>query len=281
MKTMKYLLSGLIFLSGFILFEARADDQIDDITTGEFHFTLAAGYGGIENPRAKSDDIITYVLPSWSYYDERFYIENFTLGYSLYESERFLVDLQTRLNEDGFFFELDGWNKVFLSDILGFKPNKQPLFGPEIPEVEIERNISYLGGLSTSWLTPYADITLGYFHDISGVHQGSEVHFKVKKNAAFSWGALGFEVGAIRKSSKLISYYYHFTQSELGRSRVPQPQSAAINYHTSGVLNLPLWQDVNFVAIITYTWLGDEITKNLMVEKDGYLSGFVGVSYAF
>ncbi|QYJ89269.1 MipA/OmpV family protein [Shewanella halotolerans] len=281
MKAMKYLLSGLIFLTVFFLYEARAEEQIDDITTGEFHFTLALGYGGIENPRAKSDDITTYALPSWSYYDDRFYVENFTLGYSLYESDSLLVDLQTRLNEDGFFFELDGWNKVFLSDILGFKPNKQPIFGPAIPEVPIERNISYLGGLSTTWLTPYSDFTLGYFHDISGVHQGNEIHLKAKKSMAFSWGALGFEVGAIRKSSQLISYYYHFTEEELGRSRVQQPQSAAINYHTSGVVNVPLWQDINFVAIITYTWLGDEITKNLMIEKDGYLSGFIGVSYAF
>ncbi|MDX1279692.1 MipA/OmpV family protein [Shewanella colwelliana] len=278
---MKYLFSSLCIIFGLTLIDARADEQLDAIKTGELQFTLALGYGGIENPRAKSDNITTYVLPSWSYYGERFYAENFTLGYSLYESDRFIVDLQTRLNEDGIFFELDGWSNVFLSDILGYKPNKQPLFGPKIPEVPIERHISYLGGVNTSWLTPHLDINLGYYHDISGVHQGNEIHLKLKTIQPLSWGALAFEVGAIRKSSQLIKYYYHFTEAELGRPIRESAQSASINYHASGVINIPLWQDINFVGIVTYTWLGDEISDNLMVEKDDYLSGFVGVSYAF
>ncbi|MCE9677759.1 MipA/OmpV family protein [Shewanella sp. AS1] len=284
---MKPLIScALLFLSlpTFTLqVAAQPTQQIDSITTGELHLSLALGYGGIENPRAKSDNIETYILPSWSYYGERFYVENFSLGYSLYESDSFILDLQTKLNEDGIFFEFDGINKVFLSDILGFVPNRQPIFGRNIPAVPIERNISYLGGLKGSWITPYLDLNLGYFHDISGVHQGNEIQFTLRKNLGFAWGALGFELGAIRKSQNLVSYYYHYTAAELGRSITQglQADQAAINYHASGVVNFPLWQDFNFVTIITYTWLGNEITENQMVEKDSYLSGFVGVSYAF
>ncbi|MCG9697647.1 MipA/OmpV family protein [Shewanella sp. Isolate11] len=280
---MKQLVLGVVLLLSLVIFDTKAADPIDTITTGELHFALAVGYGGIENPRAKSEEIITYALPSWSYYDERFYVENFTLGYSLYESDTFLIDLQSQLNEDGLFFEFDGLNKIFMSDILGFVPQGAPIKGKPTPLVPVERNISYLGGIKTTWVSPYVDLSLSYFHDISGVHQGNEIHFNLNKNIGFSWGALGFEIGAVRKSENLVNYYYHYTAAELGRKITAglQPSESSINYHARSVLNLPLGHNFNFVTLVTYTWLGNGITRNAMVEKDSYLSGFIGVSYAF
>ncbi len=282
---MKYLKSGSILLLSLLGITAQAAESINNISKGQLHFALAVGYGGIENPRAKSDNITTYALPNWSYYDERFYVENFTLGYSLYESDRFQIDLQTQLNEDGIFFKYDGWNKVFFSDIITYSPRKLPISNSknQVPEVAIERHLSYLGGLRAAWLTPYIDINLGYYHDISGVHQGNEIHFKLRKSLGLKWGALAFELGAIRKSNNLVSYYYQFKPEELAGTRfsIKDHHSDAINYHSSAVVNLPLWRDINFVSIVTYTWLGNGISDKLMIEKDSYLSGFIGVSYAF
>ncbi len=255
--------------------------EIETVSAGDWQISLAAGYGALENPRAKVENINTWILPTWYYYGENFYVENFTLGYSLYESESFIVDLQTRFNEDGFFYEFDGLNKLLLSDILGYTPVKQPINPKVVKFEEIERNLSYLGGLNATWVTPYLDISLGYFHDITGVHQGNEIQLRLKRSQAFSWGALGFEIGAIRKSENLVGYYYQLTKEEEGPLRTKYQPSAAINYHARSVVNVPIFDSVNFVAILEYTWLGQEITDSVLIDKAGYISGFVGISYDF
>ena len=255
--------------------------EIGSVSPGDWQISLAAGYGALENPRAKVENVSTWILPTWYYYGENFYVENFTLGYSLYESDNFIVDLQTRFNEDGFFFEFDGLNKLLLSDILGYTPVKQPINPKVVKFEEIERNLSYLGGINTTWVTPYLDVSLGYFHDITGVHQGNEIQLRLKHSQAFSWGALGFEVGAIRKSENLVSYYYKLTKAEEGPLHPKYDPSATVNYHAKTVINVPISENFNFVGILEYTWLGQEITDSVLIDKDSYLSGFVGISYDF
>ncbi|WP_306295303.1 MipA/OmpV family protein [Shewanella algae] len=88
--------------------------------------------------------------------------------------------------------------------------------------------MSYLGGVSVTWVTPYTDINLGLFQDISGVHDGNELQLRLKKSLLYSWGALGFELGAIRKSESLVRYYYQLTPEESGPLRLsytPRPVS--------------------------------------------------------
>jgi len=46
-------------------------------------------------------------------------------------------------------------------------------------------------------------------------------------------------------------------------------------------VNLQLWQDINLVMVTEYTWLESGITNSPMIDKDGYLSGFIGLSYRF
>ncbi|MCE9776424.1 MipA/OmpV family protein [Shewanella algae] len=264
---------------------AAEENAMETIPVDEFRLALALGYGRLDNPRVHAKPIETFLLPSWSYYSERFYLENFTLGYSLYESDNWLFDLQTKLNEDGFFFEFDGLNKLFLSDIIGFSPYKGQVIRPngnsEPILDEIQRHISYLGGVSVTWVTPYTDINLGLFQDISGVHDGNELQLRLKKSLLYSWGALGLELGAIRKSESLVRYYYQLTPEESGPLRLSYTPSASINYHARLLVNLPLWQDINLVMVTEYTWLDSGITNSPMIDKDGYLSGFIGLSYRF
>lgn len=282
MFSMKYFFYSIAFISMLLTQIAVAEPKHSEmITTDEFHVALALGYGGMENPRAQAKAIETYVLPTWSYYGERFYAENFTLGYSLHESDNLLLDIQTQLNDDGIFFEFDGLNKLFMSDILGFTPIRLPITARQPKFDEIERNISYLGGINATWLTAFADISLGYFHDISGVHQGNEIHLRLKRSFEYPWGALGFQGGTVRKSQNILNYYYQLTPEERGPINPHYHPSATFNYYAKAVINIPLGENVNFVGILEYTWLGQDITDSIMIDKDGYASGFVGISYGF
>lgn len=256
--------------------------QIDEVVVGEWGLNLAAGYGTLENPRTKADDVSIYLLPTWYYYGENVYVENFTLGYSLYENEYLVIDLQGQLNEDGLFFELDGLEKVFLSDVLGYTSIKQPTRpSPRINYQAIERKISYLGGISATWFTPVFDFSTGYFHDVTGVHDGYELQLSLHKSFSWSWGAVGFEIGASHKSKKLVHYYYAMTQEEhLSRSS-PYQAEATTNYHVKGVINIPITERLVFVTTIQQTYLGRGIRESFLTDKDDYFAGFIGISYGF
>ncbi len=61
---------------------AAEENATETVPVDEFRLALALGYGRLDNPRVHAKPIETFLLPSWSYYSERFYLENFTLGYS-------------------------------------------------------------------------------------------------------------------------------------------------------------------------------------------------------
>ncbi|MCL2917965.1 MipA/OmpV family protein [Shewanella litorisediminis] len=278
---MKPLILFMLMLS--LAFPLKAE-ELQTVTPGDWQVSLALGYGILENPRKKTEDITTYVLPSWYYYGEDFYVENFTLGYSLYETDWLSVDVQGQLNDDGIYFEYDGFGKLLLSDILGYKPNNGPIVRPgvEPPKLEpVERKLSYLGGLSATWYTPVFDLTTGVFYDVTGVHNGYEWQLSARKSFAWSWGAAGIEIGGVYKNADLVDYYYNVTQAESGARRPPAPLEAATNWHVKGVLNIPLSDSLNFVLTVNHTRLGKAIRESALIERDDLFSGFAGVSYSF
>ncbi|MBT1444291.1 MipA/OmpV family protein [Shewanella sp. JM162201] len=264
--------------------DAADSDTLQQVSAGDWQFSLALGYGVLENPRAKTDNISTYVLPSWYYYGERFYVENLTLGYSLYETDWISVDVQGQPNEDGIFFEFDGVGKLLLSDIMGFTPSREPITRPSKavePPPAVERKISYLAGLSATWYTPAFDLTSGLFYDVTGVHNGYEWQLSAKKAFVWSWGAIGLEAGGVYKSAELVDYYYNARKEEFTRPIRLKPLEAATNWHVKAVVNVPLSDSLMLVATLKHTALGDSIRDSVLISADSYFAGFVGVSYQF
>lgn len=262
---------------------ARAD-ELQQVSAGDWQISLAAGYGILENPRAKTEDIKTYVLPSWYYYGERFYVENFTLGYSLYENDWLTVDLQGQLNDDGIFFEYDGVGKLLLSDIMGFTPIRTPITRPGRniePPPSVERKLSYMAGISATWYTPAFDLTSGLFYDVTKVHKGYEWQLSAKKAFGWSWGAAGIEAGGVYKSADLVDYYYNVRQEEIGLPIRIRPLDAATNWYVRAVLNIPISDSLTFVTTLKHTQLGKSIRDSVLIAEDDYFAGFLGVSYSF
>ena len=258
-------------------------DEIQSVASGDWQISLAAGYGVLENPRAKTDDVSTWAVPSWYYYGDKFYVENFTLGYSLFESDWLTVDLQGQLNEDGLFFELDGISKLFISDIIGYTPIKDTLRPGKVaePEKPIERKISYLGGVSATWYTPAVDVTSALMYDVTGVHNGYEWQLNFKKAHRWHWGATGVEIGGAYKSKQLIAYYYDSTLAERGFRYNPYKADATSNWYFKGVVNAPITDSLTFIATLKLTLLGSKIRESYLIDKDSYWSGFIGISYGF
>lgn len=270
---------ALIWLCWLSSYPLQADEQI---AVGQWQWSVAAGYGYMENPRAKAKPVITYLLPSVQYYGERFYLDNFTLGYSLYEGQHWLLDVQSRLNEDGFFFQLDGLDHLLATDLFANRPIKGEHPGLKQPDYSnINRHISYLGGFNISWVTDSSEISLGYFQDISGVHHGAETQLRLRQRYPLQWGVAGIELGVTYKDNKLVRYYYQLTRSEMANYKVRQVVGNSVNSHVRLVLNAPLTKRWFLTGLVEYNLLGSGIHRSFLIDKTNYWSVFAGVGYAF
>lgn len=266
---------------------ASATSLADDtISTGQWQFAVAVGYGYLDNPRTKAQPIETYALPSWRYYGEQLYVDNFTLGFSVAESDNYYVDLQSKLNEDGLFFELDGVANLLATDLFGIKDQKQEINRPGkvvVPVVysDIKRNVSYLAGGVAGWYSPLGELSFGAFNDISSVHNGSELQLRYK----YTWQLLsmqwGLELGLTHKSTELVRYYYQVTDSERQKITYAYQPRAALNSHIRLVANKALAKHWSLVAVAEYNHLGNGISDSPLMDQSHYLSGFAGISYTF
>lgn len=253
---------------------------IGQTETASWQFSVAVGYGMFENPLEQAKSTKTYVLPSWHYYSDRFYLDNFSLGYSLLESRDLEIDLQTRLNDDGLFYELNGLAKLLVTDLYYKIPLKQPVRRPGTL-ADIKRSVSYLGGLVVTLPNPWLNVSVGHFHDISSVHNGAETVVRLNQIYPLFEARLGIEVGWTRKNADLVDYYYKMTPDEIGKSYFEQFTKASHNYHLRAVLNIPLSESWYGLLTVEHNWLGDGIRRSYLIDKAHYSVGFVGVGYDF
>lgn len=255
------------------------------INKGEWQFAVAFGSGAMQNPRSKGHALRSPVLPSWRYYGDRVFIENTTVGYQLWQNSQWLIDVQGQLNHDGLWFEYDGINKLFLSDVLNYTPNRDPLrptTSKALPA--IERRLSYLAGWNVTWLNDVAPVRIGRFTDISGVHHGSEWWLSTSKKwpLADGWfgpGAVAVEFAFNYKEADLVAYYYEITAEEANARKGTDITRSSLNSQVKLVYNRKLTEHWSAIATAQYSRLGNGMTKSLLVDQDHYWSWFIGVSY--
>lgn len=254
--------------------------QLADV--GEWHLSVALGYGYIENPRVQSDGANTYLLPSVSYYGERFYLENTTLGYSLYEGERVLLDLQSKLNEDAFHFEIDGLKNVLLSEVLGYAPIAAtgPL-EPKQPRTDVSRRLSYMAGLHALMPTRFGNLSFGAYQDITSVHNGHELQAKFNRTFTFEHWAFAVEAGLTYKSNELLNYYYAVMPSDRDHYQRHYADDNRLSHHLRLITKVPLSERWNAVAVVEYNGLAEAIQRSRLIEERSYLGAFFGFSYDF
>lgn len=273
-------LCALIFASSAWAQSSVVVEYVHDYTpVSQWELSLAVGRGQMQSPLSDGGDIQLGVLPSIKYYGERFYLENTSLGFSLYESPRLAVDLAGRLNTDGLFFPGSGSNYL----IQGMAAMGKLLDVNENPWGELEpprRRLSYLGGFALRWLGP-VNISLGAYRDVTGVHGGDEIPLAVGKQLRIGNFEAGLELGATYQSNALVDYYYGADM----QSWEPAPLSiyragAALNQHVKLEGRFGVTDKISVVAAGRLEHLDDKIAQSPFVVRSEIHSFFVGLQYA-
>lgn len=81
-------------------------DDLDCTVVGEWNFAVSVGAGLRTNPLFDGDDIPLVVLPSVNFYGKRFFLENYTAGWTLFDDNaRNMVNAVVTIGFDQVFFE--------------------------------------------------------------------------------------------------------------------------------------------------------------------------------
>jgi outer membrane protein len=284
-KAMYAKLFLLAILAGFCQMPAAAaeDDckgpSEDCVAVGRWNFSVALGAGVRTNPLVNGQDIPLVVVPQFSYYGKRFFIDNLDVGFALAETNANSLNLVATPGYDRVYFYRSDLQNVF----IGFPINAS---GANTPATVVDsktpgavrfpprsRSITYLAG--PEWTFKYGGVSgqLDLLHDITGQNSGDEIRAALGIPLVQRKGTLTANIGFTWKSAAIVNYYY-------GAANIYQGGAALDPFAKLGY-TMPLAGKWRFNAFAEYERLGSAIANSPIVVEHSVATGFVGAIYTF
>lgn len=257
----------------------RGDDSCnapskDCVAVGHWNFNISLGAGVRTDPVVHEAAIPLVVIPQFSYYGKRVFIEDLDLGFTLMESNASTLSLIATPGYDRVFFYRSDLQNIFISGI----PYNTPGYvatgvthGQSVPGGP--RNWTYLAG--PEWTFENHGITgqLDLLHEITARNHGNEVRAALGVPLIESKGSLSANVGLTWKSSAIVRYYYGVPGVYEG--------GWALDPFVKVGYSRPLSSKWRMTAFVHYEHLGNAITDSPIVNARYVLTVFAGANYAF
>ena len=264
----------------------------NDIEVDQWQLGVALGLGMKSNPLRGGDDIPLLVLPDISYYGERWFLDNFTLGYSVYQSERLVLSLITGANGEKAYFSF--WhptNFVTLNSSEFVSAAEQgPSFnidgGPmrELPPVTIDdvskRRFAWDGGVMANLYLPWGELMIRAMADVSKVYQGTHGRIDWSRHGSVRDWQWRMSVGADWQSNALIDYYYGVPDNSDFSGGGYRGRSGWSPYATMMVSH-PINENWQGLMTVKYQKLGSGMADSPLVTTGATASFFIGAAYQF
>jgi MipA family protein len=276
-----HILSFLPILIGFAGVQAAgaADGckgpSTDCVAVGGWNFSVALGAGAMTNPLVGGKAIPLVVVPQFSYYGERFFIDDLDLGFTLAETDGSTFNLVASPGYDRVFFYRSDLQNIF---VKGFNGSAAPVRAAAATPGAVQvaprpRHVTYLAGpewtLKNGGLTAQIDV----LHEITGQNHGNEVRAAVGVPLLEGKGSLTANVGITWKSAAIVNYYY-------GASTIYRAGSALDPFFKLGY-TLPLAGKWRLYAFAEYERLASAIADSPIVAERYVATSFIGAIYTF
>jgi outer membrane protein len=284
-KSSIFLLTMLFSLAPVLA--AAADDDCkgpsgDCVAVGKWNFSVALGAGVRTNPLLDSGNIPLLVVPQFSYYGRRFFVDNLDLGFSLAENATNSLALVASPGYDRVFFYRSDLQNIFVggfpqstgSQAANIPPHVvSPATPNAIQFTQRPRRVTYLAGPEWTFKLDRISGQLDVLHDITGQDHGTEVRAALGVPLVESRGSLTANVGLTWKSAGIVNYYY-------GEPRIYQAGPALDPFVKLGY-TVPLNSRWRFSAFAQYERLGSAIADSPIVVERYVATAFVGAIYTF
>jgi len=262
----------------------------DCVAVGHWNFSIELGLGERTDPLVNSKSIPLVVIPQFSYYGKRFFLDDLDLGFTVAETDSNSFNLIASPGYDRVYFYRSDLQNVFVSglpfssdavSVGGIPANHPPtLAAPNAPAAGSpsafpprSRRITYLAG--PEWTFKYAGVTgqLDVLHEITDQNQGNEVRAAVRAPLLRADGGLTATLGFTWNSAAIVNYYYGAANVYTGGS--------AFDPFVKLAYSRPFAKRWRFNAFAEYERLAGAIADSPIVAEHHVATVFVGCAYTF
>ena len=264
------------------VYAAADDDECkgpsqDCVAVGRWNFSVGLGAGIRTNPLVGGKDIPLVVVPQFSYYGKRFFIDNLDFGFTVAERGGNTFSLIATPGYDRVYFYRTDLQNFFIGFPNVFEPSSPTLVtagaagATKVPPPA--PRITYLAG--PEWTFKYGRVSgqLDLLRDATGQNSGDEIRGALGMPLLESKGTLSANMGFTWKSAATVNYYYQVPILYSG--------SAAFSPFVRLGYTLPLKGKWRFNAFAEYERLGNGIANSPIVAEHGVATAFVGSIYTF
>jgi len=271
---------------------AQCDIAYDDCAPiGEWEFSIAVGAGKVTNPLNGGKDIPLIIIPHFSYYGERIFIDNNALGYTLYESEIISFSGVSQINRENSFFQRWHPNNIFINTLTNSVISESFIDtgSADIQEVELDdiedRKWAVDAGVQLNWfLSPKSQIKALLLRNINNVHQGFNGQIELDYSfrlPVIKKHTFTLTTGLYWQSKKQVDYYYGIDKQDGVPVELLYKGNAAFSPYLKLNSHYAINQDWSFKLSFKREWLGSSV-KNSPLLKDSLIDTFfMGIEYAF
>lgn len=278
------LLTMLLVLTCFAVTAKAADNGVitEDISAVKWQFSLAVGYGQYDSMLFDEGSYDLLVLPRWSFYYGRFYIENLDIGFNLVESRYFSLDISGKQSFDALSVSHNDSKNALIRSIavndikIGLPWNSTIT---DIISMQ-QRHLSYLGGLTLYARVNNIELRSELHTDISGVHQGKEWNNLLRLQQQFGNIEVVSTIGARWLDTRYADYYFGLDYAET-RNKLSNNVSAmwlpSLRLDTSYKLS----NTTRLIASIKREWYPSDIKDSLFIGQRHHDIWFIGLMYTW
>jgi outer membrane protein len=246
----------------------------DCVAVGHWNFSISLGAGVRTDPVVHEAAIPLVVIPQFSYYGKRLFIEDFDIGFTLTESDASTLSIIASPGYDRVFFYRSDLQNIFVSGIqyaVSPADTAGASHGKNVPARA--RHWTYLAGPEWTFETHGITGQLDLLHEITARDHGNEVRAALGIPLVESTGSLSANVGLTWKSAATVGYYYGVPGVYEG--------GWALNPFVKLGYSRPLSSKWRLTAFVHYEHLGNAIADSPIVNARYVLTVFAGATYAF
>ena len=256
----------------------------DCVAVGGLNLSISLGAGVRTNPVVHESAIPLVVVPTFSYYGKRFFIDNLDAGVTLLDGDRSTLSLVATPGYDRVFFYHSDPQNIF---VTGFNTALTPgttvltRTNPDGTVVKIpaaqfpprSRQVTYLAG--PEWTFKFGQVTgqVDALHEITGHDHGDEVRAALGIPISRWLGAWSGNFGFTWKSANIVNYYYGAPGIYEG--------GAAFDPFVKLSFSRPLKGKWKITAFVETERLGNAIADSPIVNARYVTTGFIGTTYTF
>lgn len=248
---------------------AETSCQGDCVAIGEWKLSLSVGAGMRSNPVLGQEDVPFLVVPKFSYYGKRFFLDSYDAGYTLLDRahHQFNAILITPGFEQAFFSDWELTNRD-----IGDAGSTHSLH---------KRRTAALSGFEYTYIHPLFDWQTQLLQDVTGVHSGQKIRSALTLPWVKNKHAWEFSAGATWQSHKLVNYYYGVRDNEVNNTNLAYDAPATTSAYIKAEWETRFNKHWGMRAVTSYKWLGSGVTNSPIVIDDSVFTFYAAGVYHF